>query len=274
MAPSNNRVADGLLASAHDSAVHDGLRLAVPCYLEAVDALIAEDRRDEATNVLAELLVAKEKRRGFFLGKRDQNPLGNQRPSVATKYAQLTRGFAPTETSLDVLNQIAIEFPDDFDVRVANAEALRQSGYLLDALDEYKYCKTLRSGDVDLDATLGEIYRQLGRDEDAVAQARQALSEYAKAGNDDAVSNLAVRMLEYAPNAFEESFDAFASFSAQTLEKHLAGDGKISKLEQDIDQLRLKFEDLEAKLEDVLSRMSRSEASAAEAMSALKRVGQ
>ena len=58
------------------------------------------------------------------------------------------------------------------------------------------------------------------------------------------------------------------------LEKHLAGDGKISKLEQDIDQLRLKFEDLEAKLEDVLSRMSRSEASAAEAMSALKRVGQ
>src|SRR5450755_3521712 len=48
------------------------------------------------------------------------------------------------------------------------------------------------------------------------------------------------------------------------LEKHLERDDKISKLEQDIDQLRLKFEDLEAKVKDVLSRISRSETSPAE----------
>jgi tetratricopeptide (TPR) repeat protein len=221
MVPSNNNVAEGLLTSAHDSAVHDGLRLAVPRYLEAVDALIAEDRREDAADVLAELLAAKEKRRGFFLGKRDQNPLGNQRPAVAKKYAQLVRGRAPTEASLDALNQIAIEFPDDFDVRVANAEALRQSGYLLDALDEYKYCKTLHSTDVELDAKLGELYGQLGRADEAISQTHQALAEYAKAGNDDGVSKLAVRLLEFAPNALEESIAAFASFSPQTLEKHI-----------------------------------------------------
>jgi len=48
------------------------------------------------------------------------------------------------------------------------------------------------------------------------------------------------------------------------LEKHLERDDKISKLEQDIDQLQLKFEDLEAKVKDVLSRISRSETSRAE----------
>ena len=70
MAPSNRNTADELLESAHGSAVHDGLRLAVPRYLEAVDALISEQRREEAMSILAELLSAKEKRRGFFFGNR------------------------------------------------------------------------------------------------------------------------------------------------------------------------------------------------------------
>jgi predicted nucleic acid-binding Zn-ribbon protein len=55
------------------------------------------------------------------------------------------------------------------------------------------------------------------------------------------------------------------------LEKHLERDDKISKLEQDIDQLRLKFEDIEAKLKDVLSRMSRSETAFAEVRAAVAR---
>jgi predicted DNA-binding protein len=55
------------------------------------------------------------------------------------------------------------------------------------------------------------------------------------------------------------------------LEKHLERDDKISELDQEIEQLWLKFEDLEAKLKDVLSRMPRSETSAAEVLSALKR---
>jgi uncharacterized coiled-coil protein SlyX len=56
------------------------------------------------------------------------------------------------------------------------------------------------------------------------------------------------------------------------LEKHLERDDKISELDQEIEQLWLKFEDLEAKLKAVLSRMSRSETSAGEAMSAMKRI--
>jgi uncharacterized coiled-coil protein SlyX len=56
------------------------------------------------------------------------------------------------------------------------------------------------------------------------------------------------------------------------LEKHLEGDDKISELNQEIEQLWLKFEDLDAQLKDVLSRMSRSETSAAELISVMKRI--
>jgi uncharacterized coiled-coil protein SlyX len=54
------------------------------------------------------------------------------------------------------------------------------------------------------------------------------------------------------------------------LEKHLEGDDKISELNQEIEQLWLKFEDLDAQLKHVLSRMSRSETSAAELISVMK----
>jgi predicted transcriptional regulator len=48
------------------------------------------------------------------------------------------------------------------------------------------------------------------------------------------------------------------------LEKHLEGSDKISELDREIKQLWLRFEDLEAKLKDVLSRMRRSETPTAE----------
>jgi Flp pilus assembly protein TadD len=169
MAPSSNKVADGLLASARDSAVHDGLRLAVPQYFEAVDALIAEDRKPDAAVVLAELLAAKEKKRGFLFMKRNENPLGEARPDVARKYSSLTRGSNPTEESLDVLNQLALEYPDDAEIRIANAEALRRAGYLLDALDEFKYCRTLSPDDREIDGQLNELNAQLGRADKAAA---------------------------------------------------------------------------------------------------------
>ena len=217
MAPSNNKVADSLLESAHDSAVHDGLRLAVDRYLEAVDALIAEDRGDEASAVLAELLSAKEKRRGFFLGKREQSPLGNQRATVASKYGRVMRDAAPTEASLDLLNLIAMEFPDDIDIRLTNARQLHQAGYLLDAVDEFKYCKGLRPGDLDLDVALGKLYVQLGRPDEAATQTQQAVARYVKSGNDDAAAGLSRRLLEFLPEGFGESLDAFASLTPVTL---------------------------------------------------------
>jgi Flp pilus assembly protein TadD len=169
MARSSNKVADELLASAHDSAVHDGLRLAVPRYLEAVDALVAEDRKSEASAILAELLNAKEKKRGFLFMKRKEHPLGDSRPDVARKFAEITRGADPTEESLDILNQIALDYPDDVVIRAANAEGLRRAGYLLDALDEFKYCKTLSPGDADIERSIGEVNAQLGRTEQTAA---------------------------------------------------------------------------------------------------------
>jgi len=220
MAPPSSNTADDLLASARDGAESDGLRAAVDRFLDAVDALVAEDRRDEAATVLAEMLAAKEKKRGFLFGKREQSALGDRREAVANKYAQIVRNAPPSEGALDVLAQLAAEFPNDFDVRIANAEELLQAGYLLDALDEFKTCKGLHRADVDLDVKLGEVYAQLGRLDDAVGHARRACAEYAKAGNDAAAADLAVRLLGFAPDAFDCSFEAFGALSADLLVKH------------------------------------------------------
>lgn len=163
MARSNNKDADALLEAARESAARQGLRLSVPEFFEAVDALISEGRVQDAQEILAEMLAAKEKVRGFFLGKREQSALGNQRATVANKYARIAFGAAPSEQTLDVLNQAALEFSDDYDVRIANAEALRQAGYLLDSLDEFQTCKKLRSDSSGVDLKLADVYAQLGR---------------------------------------------------------------------------------------------------------------
>jgi len=79
-------------------------------------------------------------------------------------------GSTPTEQSLDILNQLALEFTDDFDVRIANAEGLRQAGYLLDSLDEFQTCKSMRGDASGVDLKLADVYAQLGRfDESADA---------------------------------------------------------------------------------------------------------
>ena len=110
MARSNNKAADDLLASAREAAVQDGLRLSVPQFFEAIDALISEGRSQDAQEILVEMLSAKEKVRGFFLGKREQSALGKERPTVANRYARVVFGSTPTEQSLDMLNQLSLEF--------------------------------------------------------------------------------------------------------------------------------------------------------------------
>ena len=170
MARSSNKNADSLLEAARESAVQQGLRLSVPEFFEAVDALVSEDRVPEAQDVLAEMLAAKEKVRGFFLGKREQSALGKERAAVANKYARVAFGTVPTEQSLDLLNQSALEYSDDYDIRIANAEALRQAGYLLDSLDEFQTCKAMRGDAAGVDLKLADVYAQLGRfDESAEA---------------------------------------------------------------------------------------------------------
>ena len=204
MAHSSSSSADALLASAHEAAHEGGLRNAVPQFVEAVDALAAAGRTSEAQDVLAELLAAKEKVRGFFLGKREQSALGNQRATIANKFARVAKDATPTETSLDVLNGLALEFPGDFDVRLANAEALCHAGYLLDSLDEFKHVQSMRFGDPDVDIRVAGVYSQLGRfddaadalstmDGDAVAQRREAFDAIVSAFARSDGSNAAAR---------------------------------------------------------------------------------
>ncbi|MFI5388680.1 MAG: hypothetical protein ACHQY2_03095, partial [Candidatus Eremiobacterales bacterium] len=162
MARSNNKPADELLTSAREAAASGGLRLSVPQFFAAVDAFVSEGRPQDAQGVLADMLSAKEKVRGFFLGKREQSALGKERGNVANRYARIAFGSAPTEKSLDILNQLALEFTDDFDIRIANAEALRQAGYLLDSLDEYQTCKSMRGDASGVDLQLADLHESKG----------------------------------------------------------------------------------------------------------------
>ncbi|HEY7993927.1 MAG TPA: tetratricopeptide repeat protein [Candidatus Eremiobacteraceae bacterium] len=181
MARSNNKPADELLTSAREAAASGGLRLSVPQFFAAVDAFVSEGRPQDAQGVLADMLSAKEKVRGFFLGKREQSALGKERGNVANRYARIAFGSAPTEKSLDILNQLALEFTDDFDIRIANAEALRQAGYLLDSLDEYQTCKSMRGDASGVDLKLADVYAQLGRfDESADALSAVEVDDLAR----------------------------------------------------------------------------------------------
>jgi len=181
MARSNNKAADELLTSAREAAASDGLRLSVPQFFAAVDAFVSEGRPQDAQSVLADMLSAKEKVRGFFLGKREQSALGKERGYVANRFARIAFGSAPTEQSLDLLNQLALEFTDDFDIRIANAEALRQAGYLLDSLDEYQTCKSMRGDASGVDLKLADVYAQLGRfDESADALSAVEVDDLAR----------------------------------------------------------------------------------------------
>jgi len=181
MARSNNKAADELLTSAREAAARDGLRLSVPEFFAAVDAFVSEGRPQDAQSVLADMLSAKEKVRGFFLGKREQSALGKERANVANRFARIAFGSAPTEQSLDLLNQLALEFTDDFDIRIANAEALRQAGYLLDSLDEYQTCKSMRGDASGVDLKLADVYAQLGRfDESADALSAVEVDDLAR----------------------------------------------------------------------------------------------
>ena len=181
MARSNNKAADELLTSAREAAARDGLRLSVPQFFAAVDAFVSEGRTQDAQDVLADMLSAKEKVRGFFLGKREQSALGKERGNVANRYARIAFGSAPTEQSLDLLNQLALEFTGDFDIRIANAEALRQAGYLLDSLDEFQTCKSMRGDASGLDLKLADVYAQLGRfDESADALSSVEVDDLAR----------------------------------------------------------------------------------------------
>jgi tetratricopeptide (TPR) repeat protein len=193
-------IASSKLAKAQEVAALKGLRAAVPFYIEATDALAEEGRHDAAVGVLAEVLSAREKKRGLF-GSKDINPLGPDRAVVGKQFARLTRGGQINDDTLELLSQLALEQPDDQDVRLANAEGLYRAGYMADAIDEYRYCQKLIPDDGALVARLGELYGVMNRNTEAVDHLRQGIGELMQAHHFDEIAFFANKLVDLSPQA-------------------------------------------------------------------------
>ena len=193
--------ASSKLAKAQEVAALKGLRAAVPFYVEATDALATEGRCDAAVGVLAEVLNAREKKRSLF-GSKEVNPLGPDRPALARQFARMTRcGTTINDDLLELLSQIAIENPDDPDVRLANAEGLYRAGYMADAIDEYRYCQKLIPDDGALVARLGELYGVMNRNAEAVDYLRQGIGELMQAHHFGDIAFFCHKLIDLSPQA-------------------------------------------------------------------------
>jgi tetratricopeptide (TPR) repeat protein len=193
--------ASSKLAKAQEVAALKGLRAAVPLYVEATDALAAEGRYDAAVGVLAEVLNAREKKRGLF-GSKDVNPLGPDRAIMARQFARMTRGGTTiNDDLLELLSQLAVENPDDPDVRLANAEGLYRAGYMADAIDEHRYCQKLIPDDGALVARLGELYGIMNRNTEAIEHLRQGIGELMQAHHFGEVAFFSNKLIELSPQS-------------------------------------------------------------------------
>jgi len=212
--------ADKLLTVAQELAAQDGLRAAVLAYMEAVDELVAEKRVAEAQSVMIELLKAQEKKKGLF-ARTDKNPLGSERVTVGLKFAEVAPLGRPTEDALDQLGYLAQDFPDELTIRRANADALRQSGYAADAIDEYRYCATVVPDDALVNQNISDLYVGIGRPEDAAAYLMRALQLYAKQGDFSQLAAHAEALVELRPASIGDIIDLLASAPGEALVGHL-----------------------------------------------------
>jgi tetratricopeptide (TPR) repeat protein len=193
-------LASNKLAKAQEVAALKGLRAAIPFYVEATDALANEQRFDAAVGVLAEVLNAREKKRSLF-GSKEVNPLGPDRVVVAKQFAKISREGQINDSLLELLSAIAVENPDDPDIRLANAEGLYRAGYMADAIDEYRYCEKLLPDDGALVARLGELYAIVSRGAEAVDYLRRGIGELMQAHHFDEIPFFALKLIEVEPQA-------------------------------------------------------------------------
>jgi tetratricopeptide (TPR) repeat protein len=188
------------LSRAQEVAALKGLRAAVPAYVEATDAMAAERRSDAAVAVLAEVLNARERKRGLF-GSKDVNPLGPDRVVIGKQFAKLTRQAAINDSILELLGALSTENPDDPVIRLANAEGLYRGAYMADAIDEYRYCEKLIPDDGAIQARLGELYAIMSRNAEAVDYLRRGIGELMQSQHFDDVPGFAQKLLETSPQA-------------------------------------------------------------------------
>lgn len=203
-----------------ETAAKEGLRASVPLYIAAAEAFAQEDRAAQGVELLGELLRAKEKRRGL-LGRVEKNPLGPERLRVATKYAELTRTASPTEDTLEMLEDIANEFPDSAVIRRAAADGLRNAGYASDAIEEYRYCWKLEPHEGDIPVRLSELYAALGRTDEALEHLRKGIKLHAEAHEYEQVADRAMRFIDLNPDDLDDVFVSFELLSGEVLRKHV-----------------------------------------------------
>jgi tetratricopeptide (TPR) repeat protein len=192
--------ASSKLAKAQELAALKGLRAAIPLYVEATDALASERGYDAAVGVLADVLNAREKKRSLF-GSKQVNPLGPDRAIIAKQFAKMTRGGQVNDKLLELLSAVAVENPDDAEIRLANAEGLYRAGYIADAIDEYRYCEKLLPDDGALVARLGELYAVMSRNTEAVDHLRRGIGELMQSHHFDEVPFFSHKLIEIEPQA-------------------------------------------------------------------------
>jgi tetratricopeptide (TPR) repeat protein len=203
-----------------ETAAKEGLRASVPLYIAAAEAFAQEDRPAQSVELLAELLRAKEKRRGF-LGRVEKNPLGSERLRVSIKYAEFARTTSPTEDTLEMLSDLSIEFQDSTVIRRANADGLRNAGYAADAIEEYRYCWKLEPEDGDIPVRLSELYAALGRSDEAIEHLRKGVALHAARGEFEQVADRAMRFIDLNPDGLDDVFASLELIPGDVLRKHV-----------------------------------------------------
>jgi tetratricopeptide (TPR) repeat protein len=188
--------------------------------MEAVDSLVAEKRIAQAQSVMIDLLKAQEKKKGLF-GRTDKNPLGSERVTVGLKFAAIAQAGAPTEEALDQLGYLAQDFPDELTIRRANADALRQSGYAADAIDEYRYCAGTTPDDADVNQYIADLYVGIGRPDDAAGYLVRALRLYGKSGEFAKLAEHAESLIELSPASLGDLIDLLSPAPGASLVGHL-----------------------------------------------------
>ena len=203
-----------------ETAAKEGLRASVPLYVAAAEAFVQEDRPTQAVELLGELLRAKEKRRGLFAGV-DKNPLGPERLRVAVKYSEIARIASPTEDSLELLEDLSVEFPDLAQIRRAHADGLRNAGYAADAIEEYRQCARLEPKEADIPVRLSELNAALGRTDEAMELLRQGIQLHAEAREYEQVADRAIRFIDLNPDGLDDVFQSFDLIPGDVLRKHV-----------------------------------------------------
>lgn len=186
----------------------------------------------------------REKKRGLF-GSKQVDPLGPDRVTVGKAFARAMRTAAVDDAKLELLAALAAEFPDEPDIRLANAEALYRGAYIADAIDEYRYCQHLHPDDAALTARLGELYAMVSRNHEAVEHLTRGLTSLRAENNFEGFAAYCARLVEAAPdsgNAVHEWLtgmpeDAFAAQrndvtrTLDTVREHGADDGRWADIE-------------------------------------------